>query len=136
MRPIQPSSQILVEVSVETLMMHHFSIYCLMGSDKPMEIMNAINYPNPFSGGTVFAFELTRSADVKVEVYTVSGRLVKRYEVDDMDAGYNEIPVGGTWDGKDESGDDLANGVYFWRITAEDEDGNNAKAIGKLIIVR
>jgi hypothetical protein len=78
-----------------------------------------INYPNPMTGETVFTFELTKNADVKLGIYTVSGRLVKSFEVSDMGAGYREIPVDGTWDGKaDGDGQLLASGVYFWKLTA------------------
>ena len=107
-------------------------------SIEPLDIENVANYPNPVTKSTVFTFELTRSARVKLEIYTVSGRLVKRYpEGEILDAGYNEIPEGDTWDGTDVSEKQLANGVYLYRITATPEGGGAAgAATGKLVIMK
>ena len=116
----------------------HFSIYCLMGVGGDLDILNFVNYPNPFSVGTVFTFELTKNADVKINIYTSSGRLVKRFEEKNMAAGYCEIPISGTWDGSDGSNppQQLANGVYFYKITATPTEGKSVQKTGKLIILR
>ena len=80
---------------------------------------------------------MTRSTRVKVEIYTTSGRLVKRYpEGTLLDAGYNEIPEGSTWDGMDDGNQALANGVYFYKITAISELGSAVTETGKLVILK
>ena len=89
-----------------------------MGSDTAIDIRNMANYPNPMTGETVFTFQLTDAATVKLDVFTVSGRLVKSFPEVLMDAGYNEVPEGSTWNGNDESGDILPSGMYFWKVTA------------------
>jgi hypothetical protein len=111
----------------------HFSVYCLMGesTDTTFQIQDITNYPNPFSDGTVFTFRLTKSADVKLEIYTSAGRLIKKYDAVPMDAGYNEIPEGSTWDGGD-----LSNGLYLYKITATDNDGNTVNKTAKLVLMR
>ena len=115
----------------------HFSVYCVMGYDSDeLKILDMVNYPNPMNTKTVFTFELTMVADVKLKIYTVSGRLVMSYEVLDMNAGYCEIPVGGTWDGTDVNNEQLANGTYIYKITAETESKGPVSAIGKLIIMK
>jgi hypothetical protein len=115
----------------------HFSIYCLIGS-KGMEIFNVANYPNPMTNETVFTFELTmEAAEVKINVYTLSGRLVKSFTETNLKADYNEIPVGGTWNGRDEAENQLSSGVYLYRITATPEGGSaSATATGKLVIMK
>jgi len=112
--------------------LEHFSVYCLMGEPAyaVLGIEEIANYPNPFSGETVFTFRLTKSADVKLEIYTTAGRLVKRYNEVPMDAGYNEIPESGAWDGSD-----LAAGVYLYKITANDSKNTITKT-AKLVIMR
>ena len=122
-----------------TAELEHFSVYCVMGySDAELKILNMVNYPNPMTGETVFTFELTKDANVKLRIYTVSGRLVKSFEVLDMDAGYKEIPVDGTWDGTaDGDVGQLASGVYLWKLTATATDGGETVSrTEKLVIVR
>lgn len=119
----------------------HFSVYCIMGesSEAELAIENVANYPNPMTEGTVFTFELTRSARVKLEIYTVSGRLVKRYpEGEVLDAGYNEIPEDSTWDGTNENLEELSSGVYLYKITAkpDSDEGSAVSKTGKVIIIR
>jgi hypothetical protein len=73
-------------------------------------IMNPRNYPNPFQGQTTIAFKLTQQAQVKIQIFDFSGRLIKTLKDDEvMEAGPYEI----AWDGTSEEGDDLARGVYF-----------------------
>jgi hypothetical protein len=74
---------------------------------------------------------LTKSADVKLKIFTISGRLVDKIEAGTLDAGYNEIPAGGAWD----SGD-LSAGVYLYKITATDDNGNTVNKTAKLVIMR
>ena len=72
------------------------------------------NHPNPFYQETVFAFRLTDMATrVDLDIYTVSGRLIRSFEMRDV-AGYHEIE----WDGLDALGNCLANGVYYLKFTA------------------
>jgi hypothetical protein len=115
-----------------TASLPHFSVYCLMGepAGAVLAIEEAANYPNPFKDGTVFTFRLTKSADVKLEIFTIAGRLVDKIEAGTLDAGYNEIPAGGSW-----AGSDLAGGVYLYKITADDGENTISKT-AKLVIMR
>ncbi len=72
------------------------------------------NHPNPFYRETIFAFRLTDMATiVNLDIYTVSGRLIRSFELRDV-AGYHEVE----WDGMDAFGNNLANGVYYLKFTA------------------
>ncbi|MDM7924531.1 MAG: C25 family cysteine peptidase [bacterium] len=73
------------------------------------------NHPNPFRRETVFAYRLASRADrVTLKIYTVSGKLIRVFEDASMAApDYHEI----VWDGSDDWGDPVANGVYFFRMT-------------------
>ncbi|MCJ7812919.1 hypothetical protein MUP95_06350, partial [bacterium] len=82
-----------------------------------LEIRYLGNYPNPFKQETTFAYMLTDEAiQVTLKIYTVSGKLVRSFEDYAMtSADYHEI----VWDGKDEWGEEVANGVYFFHLKAD-----------------
>ncbi len=99
---------------------------------QEFDIINVLNYPNPFAENTVFTYILTQDADdLTLSIYTVSGRRVTR--IDDVSAfkGYNET----SWDGYTEEGKLLANGVYFYKMVAKG-DGKTVENVGKLCILR
>ncbi|MGM0626168.1 MAG: C25 family cysteine peptidase [Bacteroidota bacterium] len=114
-------------------------------------ITNVLNYPNPFSTSTRFVFELTGSVipdKFRIEVYTLTGRLVKvidKAELGPIHIGRNITEY--AWDGRDMYGDQLANGVYFYRIKTEiageniehrsnESDTYFEKNIGKMYLMR
>ncbi len=83
-------------------------------------ISEVLNYPNPFSTSTRFVFTLTGSEipdDLKIQIMTISGKLVKtitREELGTIRIGRNIATA--PWNGTDDFGDKLANGVYFYRV--------------------
>ncbi len=83
-------------------------------------ITEVINYPNPFSTSTRFVFTLTGSEvpdDFRIRIMTVSGKIVReisREEIGDIHIGRNITDF--AWDGKDQFGDQLANGVYLYKV--------------------
>jgi len=91
-------------------------------------------YPNPFTVRTTFVYLLSSSADhFSLKIYTAAGRLIRQFngrnseDPDPLSADYHEI----TWDGKDEEGMAVANGVYFYRLTARSGDKSEEKT-GKI----
>lgn len=94
------------------------------------------SYPNPFTDGTAFSFLLIGSQipdDASIMVYTVSGRKIKTIDVppDRLRIGYNVIP----WDGRDEDGDRLANGTYFFKVLVRSA-GSSLEQIGRIAVLR
>lgn len=83
-------------------------------------ITNVLNYPNPFSTSTRFVFTLTGNEvpDLfTIQIMTITGKVVR--EIDKDELGYIHIGRNITdyaWDGMDEFGDPLANGVYLYRV--------------------
>lgn len=91
-------------------------------------ITNFYPYPNPFSTSTRFVFTLTGRdipEDIKIQIMTVSGRVVReitRAELGPIRIGNNLTEY--AWDGRDEFGDELANGVYLYRVLIRGENQN------------
>lgn len=110
-----------------------------------------MNYPNPFSTSTRFVFTLTGNKvpdEMRIQIMTVTGKIVKTITLNE----FGPIKVGRNmseyaWDGRDEWGDQLANGVYLYtvqmRINGEDIEhrGSGAdqyfkKEFGKMYLLR
>jgi len=83
-------------------------------------ITEVLNYPNPFSTSTRFVFTLTGNetpTQMKIQIVTVSGKIVREIlqnELGNIHIGRNITDY--AWDGKDEYGDQLANGLYLYRV--------------------
>ncbi len=98
---------------------------------KKLALLHAFNFPNPFAHETQFTFELTTDAQVSVDIYTLEGRRIKSIPSNYFSLGYHRIP----WDGRDEYGSLLANGVYLYKMTAAD-DTQKINHIGRLAVFR
>jgi len=114
-------------------------------------VTNFYPYPNPFSTSTRFIFTLTGSEipdQIKIQIMTVSGRIVREITQNEL----GPIRIGNNvsdfaWNGKDEYGDQLANGVYIYRVIVKSngQDLENRstsadkafkKGFGKLYLLR
>jgi len=86
---------------------------------KPM-ISNLLNYPNPFTTSTAFVFTLTGSQvpqNLKIEIMTITGKIVREITKDEL----GPLHIGRNitefkWDGTDQYGQKLANGIYLYRV--------------------
>ncbi|MFH1864861.1 MAG: type IX secretion system sortase PorU, partial [Candidatus Eisenbacteria bacterium] len=97
-------------------------------SSTKFSIRNVANHPNPFpnggDGGTHIMFELPVSADVTIDIFTVGGRRLLHMGDVAGASGANEV----YWNGRDAEGDELANGVYLYRIHAVSDEYRGDKA--------
>lgn len=114
-------------------------------------LSNVVNYPNPFTSSTRFLFTLT-GAEVPetftIQIMTISGRVVREItqaELGNIQIGNNLTEF--AWDGTDEFGSPLANGLYLYKIKAKlngqplEKSANGADAyfkngIGKMYLMR
>ena len=77
------------------------------------------NYPNPFNPETWIPFQLNEASDVVIRIYDSSGRLVRTFELGNRPAGvYVSKSRACYWDGRNDHGEKVASGVYFYSITA------------------
>ncbi|MBX7125148.1 MAG: hypothetical protein K1X47_05610 [Cyclobacteriaceae bacterium] len=114
-------------------------------------ITNFYPYPNPFSTHTRFVFTLTGTQvpdQIRIQIMTVSGKVVREITQDEL----GPVHVGNNisnyaWDGRDEFGDQLANGVYLYRVVVKSNgsdlgrrssagDKGFEKGYGKLYLLR
>ena len=91
------------------------------GIDDEIEIPESItlgqNYPNPFNAETKIDFH-TNGGAVSLEVYDLTGALVRTLIDGSLEAGRYSA----TWNGLDESGSEIASGVYFYRLSGADSE--------------
>ncbi len=103
---------------------------CELTVGRGNPLTGIINYPNPFKDYTEIIYTLLRPVQsLKVEVFTLRGRLVKKF-AGPTTPGYHALP----WTGQDNSNDQIANGSYIYKITAKDSEGK--KFVQRSIAVR
>lgn len=106
-------------------------------AEEGYAIRDVLNWPNPMNSETYFTYALTQdgTSDVKIRVFTMTGKLV-----DELDGlGTRQLYNSNSnrpWNGRDREGHELANGVYFYKIIARHQQGYTAEATGKLVILR
>jgi hypothetical protein len=114
----------------------------IVATDAKAALDHVLNYPNPFTTNTKFQFEhnlTNQNLKVRVSVYSVSGKLVKTIDEDVLAEGYRITDI--RWDGKDDFGDDLARGVYLYKVkvTGKDDKGKKTQVesdFEKLVILK
>ena len=90
------------------------------------------NYPNPFNPETWIPYQLSESTEVTVRIYEVSGILVRTLHLGHQPAGiYQSRSRAAYWDGKNELGEPVASGIYFYTLTAGDFIGTRRMLIMK-----
>ncbi|MFN5223527.1 MAG: type IX secretion system sortase PorU [Bacteroidota bacterium] len=102
-----------------------------------LALERVLNYPNPFTTRTSFFFEHNRPCgdlDVQIQIFTVSGRLIKTINRAISCEGYRYD--GMEWDGRDEFGDPIGRGVYVYRLKIRDESGSVADKYEKLVVLK
>ena len=79
------------------------------------------NYPNPFNPETWIPYQLSKAADVTITIYASDGSVVRTLALGHQDVGmYKTRSQAAYWDGKNEIGESVASGVYFYTLTAGD----------------
>lgn len=129
----------------------------VVASSSTMALTHVLNYPNPFTTQTEFMFEHNMPGamlNVKVEIYTVSGKLIKTIHttagnilqpasVSLPNAQCDNATISGSyrvdgiyWDGLDDFGDPIGKGVYIYRVSVKAENGLQADKFEKLVLLK
>jgi hypothetical protein len=93
----------------------------------PEKFSLALNYPNPFNPETWIKYQLPTSAHVRLSIYNALGQEVRRLVDYSQPAAYHQV----VWDGRDDAGNLLPTGVYFYRLEAE-----KFTAIKKMVMMK
>ena len=102
----------------------------MLQATVPEETQLLLNYPNPFNPETWIPYQLAKATDVTVSIYSVNGTLVRTLALGHQAAGvYQSKSQAAYWDGRNELGEQVASGVYFYTLTAGD-----FSATGKMLV--
>ena len=72
------------------------------------------NYPNPFSSSTTITYDMPETQKVMIRIFDIKGRLIRTLANEDQNAGYKTV----IWDGKNDDGDQVSAGIYFYQMHA------------------
>lgn len=114
----------------------------VVAGDGKAALEHVLNYPNPFTTNTAFQFEHNlagQAMDVQISIFSVSGKLVKTLQHSTAPEGFRVTDI--AWDGRDEYGDQLAKGVYVYRVKVRGTDLNGQEVTAesdfeKLVILK
>lgn len=112
------------------------TIEFIVQEKEEIALKHVLNYPNPFTTSTSFFFEhnqVCSSLETQIEIYTVSGILVKTINQQVHTEGFRTEGI--HWDGLDEFGDQLARGLYIYKVKVKTPDGKEASVIEKLYLL-
>ncbi len=98
-----------------------------LDTDLPLEFRMFQNYPNPFNPSTTIKYSLAKTARVKIAIFDITGQHIITLLDEEQPPGWNNI----RWDGKNQFGNEVVSGMYFYRITAE-----NFRQTRKMILMR
>ncbi len=104
----------------------------LLAALTPKETVLLPNYPNPFNPETWIPYHLAKDENVTLHIYAVNGTLVRTLALGHQPAGmYQSRSRAAYWDGRNEFGEPVASGVYFYRLTAGDFSATRKMLIRK-----
>ena len=90
------------------------------------------NYPNPFNPETWIPYHLASDTEVRISIYDIQGVLVRQFNLGYQKAGYyTDRTRAAHWDGRNEIGEPVASGVYFYTLTTDDYTGTRRMVILK-----
>ncbi len=96
-------------------------------SGIPTEFKLGQNFPNPFNASTVIKFGVPGPGSVHIKIYDTLGQLVYSHQTARLTTGFHEF----NWNGKDNTGNDVPSGIYFYRFS----DGKNS-LVRKMAMIR
>lgn len=112
-----------------------YTEFVVAGSEE-LAIEHLLNYPNPFTTNTSFYFEHNapgQSLEVRIQVFTVSGKLVKTIDGIYASDGFRIGPI--NWNGRDDYGDAIGKGVYVYKVKVTAQTGESVDKFEKLVIL-
>ena len=104
----------------------------LLAMLTPAETTLLPNYPNPFNPETWIPYRLAHAADVTLTIYDTKGTQVRRLDLGYQPTGYyTDRAKAAYWDGRNDSGESVTSGVYFYQLCA-----GNYTALRRMVILK
>ena len=106
-------------------------------NNEEVELSHVLNYPNPFTTNTSFFFEHNQNCnflDVDINVYSVSGKIVKTINQRIHNEGFRSNGI--NWDGRDDFGEQLAKGVYLYKLKVTNEQGMSSSKTETMFLLK
>ena len=107
------------ERRVQTTDIHNafMSVEMRVGDVRPKETVLGQNFPNPFNPETWIPYQLNQDTIVKIQIYNVSGHLVRTLNLGHQSTGsYMNNATAAYWDGKNDAGEAVSSGIYFYSL--------------------
>ena len=106
------------------------NLEALLASKIPSQTKLLLNYPNPFNPETWIPYQLGKAADVTMTIHSMNGSMIRTLELGHQAAGiYKTKSQAAYWDGRNEFGEHVASGLYFYTLTA-----GKFNATGKMLV--
>ena len=106
------------------------NLEALLTAQTPSKTKLLLNYPNPFNPETWIPYQLAKASDVTVTIHATNGSLIRTLELGHQAAGiYKSKSQAAYWDGRNELGERVASGLYFYTLTA-----GKFSATGKMLV--
>ena len=97
------------------------SLQLNVGDVQPQDTLLAQNYPNPFNPETWIPYQLSEATEVQINIYNVSGHLVRSLDLGWQPTGSYMTPSSAAyWDGRNAVGERVASGIYFYTLQTSD----------------
>jgi len=102
--------------SAEEMVLGVLQVQAILPERLPTQTQLLANYPNPFNPETWIPFQLSQDAEVRLTIYDVTGKSVRKMELGHLTAGsYSQTEKAIYWDGKTESGEQVGSGRMHCR---------------------
>ena len=109
------------KVGIEDLRKAYLSLPLTVGDVHPAATILGQNFPNPFNPETWIPYQLEKSADVALQIYDTSGGIVRTIDLGFKSQGfYMTRSTAAYWDGRNNMGEQVASGVYFYSLHTPD----------------
>jgi hypothetical protein len=107
-----------------------------VSKSSTFNIEHVLNYPNPFTTNTDFYFDhnaLGQQLEVRIQIFTISGKLVKTIDHLEQSDGYRAGPI--NWNGRDQYGDRIGKGTYIYKVKVTNSFGQTIEKFEKIVIL-
>jgi hypothetical protein len=114
-------SKVVRTIDADNIGKAHLNVPLRLGDIIPSQTALLQNYPNPFNPETWIPFALKEDSLVTVNIYDANGNLVRRFDIGKRGAGvYTSRDRALYWDGRNNTGERVSSGIYFYQLRAGD----------------